>query len=189
MRKYLLIIFLALFSFSAIHAEIEWTLSEDGTLTISGTGDMPDYGHIGGYPSNIDSAPWYSQREKIHNVVIENGVKNIGNYSFSRCSRLVSVSIPNSVTSIGNRAFLGCCNLISIVIPNSVTEIKSGAFCGCSGLTSITFKGNMPPLFDKNVFKDVNKSIPVHVPANSIEAYKEALKDYFEEGSIQALQR
>ena len=42
MRKYLLLIFFALFSFSAIHAEIEWTLSDDGTLTISGT-DMPDY--------------------------------------------------------------------------------------------------------------------------------------------------
>ena len=29
-------------AFNAIHAEITWTLSDDGTLTISGT-DMPDY--------------------------------------------------------------------------------------------------------------------------------------------------
>lgn len=58
MRKYLLLIFFVLFSFSAIHAEIEWTLSDDGTLTISGT-DMPDYGS--------GKAPWYSQRYQISN--------------------------------------------------------------------------------------------------------------------------
>ena len=58
MRKYLLLIFFALFSFSVIHAEIEWTLSDDGTLTISGT-DMPDYGS--------GKAPWYSQRYQISN--------------------------------------------------------------------------------------------------------------------------
>ena len=56
MRKYSLLLFLALFSFSAIHAEVDWSLSADGTLTISGT-DMPNY--------EYGSAPWYSQRESI----------------------------------------------------------------------------------------------------------------------------
>ena len=52
-------------AFNAIHAEITWTLSKDGTLTISGT-DMPDY-------SSSNYAPWYSQREKIKEIVIEDG--------------------------------------------------------------------------------------------------------------------
>jgi hypothetical protein len=37
---------------NAIHAEITWNLSDDGTLTISGTGDMDDY------TSSKTSAPW-----------------------------------------------------------------------------------------------------------------------------------
>ncbi len=56
MRKNLLLLVLTLFSFFAIHAEIEWTVSNDGTLTISGT-NMPNY--------EYGSAPWYSQRESI----------------------------------------------------------------------------------------------------------------------------
>ena len=43
MRKNILLLLFTLFSFSAIHAEITSTLSDDGTLTISGTGDMPDF--------------------------------------------------------------------------------------------------------------------------------------------------
>ena len=68
MKKSLLLILLSIYSFTTIHAEITWTLSDDGTLTISGT-DMPDYNSY---------CPWYSQRGKIKEVVIENGVMNIG---------------------------------------------------------------------------------------------------------------
>ena len=143
MRKYLLLIFFALFSFSAIHAEIEWTLSDDGTLTISGT-DMPDYGYIGRYyPTSDNTAPWYSQREKILNVVIEKGVKNIGNCAFYGCSCLTSAIIPNSVTSIGSSAFYYCSCLTSVIIPNSVTNIGYEAFRDCSALTSITIPNSV----------------------------------------------
>ena len=80
MRKTLLLLLLTLFSFSAIHAEIdgniEWNLFDDGTLTISGT-DMPDY-----ITSN-KRTPWYSRREEIKKVVIKKGVTNIGINAFS----------------------------------------------------------------------------------------------------------
>ena len=42
MKKKLLLVLLTMLSFNAIHAEITWKLSDDGTLTISGT-DMPNY--------------------------------------------------------------------------------------------------------------------------------------------------
>ncbi len=97
---------------------------------------MPDYY----YP---DNAPWYSQRDKIKKVVIENGVTSIGHLAFKGCSNLTSVTLPNSVTSIGGSAFWECSGLTSITIPNSVTSIGSGAFSGCTGLTSIIVeKGN-----------------------------------------------
>ena len=140
MRKTLLLLILTLFSFSAIHAQITSTLSDDGTLTISGTGNMPDFSIN---VNNRTTAPWDSQRDKIKTVVIKDGVTSIGKYAFFWCSGLTSITIPNSVTSIGEHAFANCSGLTSITIPNSVTSIGNGAFSGCSGLTSITIPNSV----------------------------------------------
>ncbi|MBO4483317.1 MAG: leucine-rich repeat protein, partial [Prevotella sp.] len=98
MKKYLLIIIFALFSFSATNAETEWKLSDDGTLTISGT-DMPDYTAKIENGKVCVSAPWYSQKNKIKKIVIEDGVTSIGDWAFPECKNLTSITIPNSVTS------------------------------------------------------------------------------------------
>ena len=111
-------------------------------------------------------------------ITIPNSVTSIGGHAFWDCSGLTSITIPNSVTSIGDYAFYKCSNLTSITIPNSVTNIGDYAFGDCSGLTSITFERSTPPEFGKKVFYAVNKSIPVYVPANSREEYKNALKDF-----------
>lgn len=85
---------------------LTWTLDTAGTLTISGTGAMTDYGY--------DSAPWTDMRDAIHSVVIESGVTTIGAYAFYNCSSLQSITIPESVTTIGYLAFYGCTNLEEI---------------------------------------------------------------------------
>ena len=108
---------------------LTWTLSDDGVLTISGTGAMTDYSA---------SVPWYSSRSSITSVIISDGVTSIGDKAFYNCSSLTSVTIPNSVTSIGDFAFDGCSGLTSVTIPNSVTSIGDYAFWYCSGLTSVT---------------------------------------------------
>ena len=95
---------------------------------------MPDYNYF---------APWYSQREKINKVVIENGVTNIGVNAFYQCNNLNSITIPNSVANIGGNAFSECLGLTSVTIPNSVTSIGAGAFGGCSALTSVTIPNSV----------------------------------------------
>lgn len=127
MKKSLLLILLSIFSFATIHAEITWTLSDDGTLTISGT-NMPDY---------FDNTPWSYRQDEINNVVIREGVTNISCYAFSGCWALNSIYIPNTVTSIGDHAFYFCSALQSITIPKSVTSIGKEAFYYCPSLTSI----------------------------------------------------
>ena len=67
-------------------------------------------------------------------VVIPEGVTNIGASAFSGCSSLASVVIPEGVTSIGDSAFSGCSRLTSVVIPEGVTSIGARAFYGCKGL-------------------------------------------------------
>ena len=125
MKRYIILVMLSIISFGSIHAEVSWTLSDGGTLTIWGT-DMPDY--------DFNTNPWYSQEAKIKEIIIENGVTKIGTYAFYNCYNLTSVTIPNSVKSIGDYAFYGCSGLFYVTIPNSVKSIGDYAFYGCSGL-------------------------------------------------------
>ena len=111
---------------------LTWTLSEDGTLTISGTGNMSDYSYSG------NDAPWHPYSSQIVSVFIESGVTSIGSYAFNGCSSLTNVSIPDSVATIGNGAFYECSNLASVTIPEDVTSIAPFAFYGCSSLASVS---------------------------------------------------
>ena len=129
--KKIILLFLCVISFNAIHAKVTWTLSGDGTLTISGTGEMGNYSGFYENDEYFCTAPWFDQHDKVKNIVIENGVTSIGDFAFYGCSSTISVTIPNSVTSIGHYAFIGCTNLTSITIPNSVTSIGNLAFYGC----------------------------------------------------------
>jgi len=101
------------------------TLNE-GTLTISGSGDMRDFWGIGG---DFWGSP-------ITNVVIEDGVTNIGVAAFSGVTSLTSVTIGNSVITIKQDAFRNT-GLTSLSIPNSVTFISDCAFCGTNSLREI----------------------------------------------------
>ncbi len=84
-------------------ADVTATLDADeGTLTISGTGNMVDW-------TTIESLPWTADRPQITKVVIEDGVTNIGNFAFYNCQNLTEISIGNSVMSItsGSNTFYG----------------------------------------------------------------------------------
>ncbi|MBR0277757.1 MAG: leucine-rich repeat domain-containing protein, partial [Clostridia bacterium] len=115
---------------------VNWTLDDNGTLTISGTGSMTIY------PS-YSSVPWYNSRSSIKTVVIQGGVTSIGIEAFYNCNSLTSITIPDSVTSIGYCAFYGCTGLTSITIPDSVTSIGNYAFQNCSRLTLITISNSV----------------------------------------------
>ncbi len=132
---------------------ITWNLA-DSVLTISGTGEMEDY-------AELDSIPWYSNRESIKSAIIEDGVTSIGDYAFYNCVNLTSVTIPNNVTSIGN-----------------------GAFDGCSNLNTITNHATIPQPLDPDgisVFGGVPLTCTLYVPAESIALYQAAdvWKDFY----------
>ena len=105
-------------------------------------------------------------------VTIPNRVTSIAKGCFEDCSSLTSVTIPNGVTNIGERAFYGCENLTSVTIPNGVTTIQSRAFMGCVSITSITCKVLNPPSVGEATFVGVNRYIPLYVPAESVNLYK-----------------
>lgn len=108
---------------------LTWTLDDNGTLTVSGTGDMWNYDYaIPEWSSDIKKKPGENYRDKITAIYINDGVTSIGGSAFSECSVLTSVTIPDSVTMIGAIAFSGCKALENITIPDSVMRIGSYAF-------------------------------------------------------------
>ena len=119
--------------------KLTWSLSDDGTLTISGTGKMKDYGDNYG----MSVAPWYVGSSQVKTVIIEDGVTSIGDRAFDGCTKLTRVVIPDSVTSIGYSSFRGCYSLPSVAIPDSVTSIGDSAFAYCKVLTGITLSGSV----------------------------------------------
>lgn len=117
---------------------ISWTLYDNGTLVISGTGDMPDYGSWMG--SDDDMVPWYG--ETIKTITIEEGISSIGNYSFEELYDLESVELPESLHKIGDGAFKECSSLQRIDL-KSVTILGSAVFYECKALSSINLSNKI----------------------------------------------
>jgi len=113
---------------------VTWFVSDKGELIISGSGKM----NLRNINSRTNIIPWVEYYDEITSIIIQDGITDICNGSFSGCFNAKSIIIPESVTSIGDSAFYGCRSLTSITIPNGVTSIGSYAFCGCRSLTSIT---------------------------------------------------
>ena len=96
-------------------------------------------------------------------------------YMYLNGELVTELVIPEGVTSIGEWAFSGCSSLTAITLPESVTSIGNWAFANCHSLISITCEATTPPtITDNDAFYRVDRSIPVYVPAGSVEAYKVA---------------
>lgn len=149
---------------------IKWTYDSDTeTLVVSGEGEVKDY---------FDSS-YYSIRNDIKYIKIENGITNIADGVFSACLQLTSVSFPNSlksignntfsgcsnltnvifsdsITTIGNYTFSGCSNLINIILPDSITNMGYGVFCGCSNLKNIKLSNNLTNIYSASFSGCIN---------------------------------
>ena len=124
----------------------------------------------------------YFYGSRFTSVKVDDNVTRVGNFAFWNCNTIQSVILSETVTAIGGNAFYGCSSLASIILPDGVTSIGGSAFEDCSGLTSITSMAVVPPTIgNAYTFYNVDKSIPVYVPAASLDDYKAAeyWKDFF----------
>ncbi len=122
---------------------LTWTLYDNGTLIISGTGTMFDY--------NDGSAPWYLYRESIQRIVIEDEVCNIGSCAFDSCFAVTEVAIGNAVESIGSWAFASCSNLRQIDIGKNVNFIAAWAFAYSSRLGMVRLSDSLTKMEGGNI--------------------------------------
>ena len=124
-----------------IEDNLTWKLYEDGTLNISGTGAMKNYG----YSNNRSPVFWNTD---VTSIVIEEGVTSIGNEAFHLCRNLISITIPKTLKSIGNNAFYDCTSLTSVTIPGNVESIGESAFYYCDNLTDVTLQDGVKSIGD-----------------------------------------
>ena len=119
---------------------ITWTLYDDGTLIVAGSGDMvmpkinswPWRPTITPTPTSKYSYWWDNSnsekdyREKIKKIIIKEGITSISN--FFGMKNLTYVKIPTSVTKVENPdiecAFDNDYRLVGITIPASVTSLN-----------------------------------------------------------------
>lgn len=106
----------------------QWDLSDDGVLTISGTGPMPEYEN--------EESPWGSQKDTIQTIVIEEGITTVSRGIFMGMSNLREVKLPSTAGYIEKGAFCDCAALERIDL-GGVCVIDDYAFQGTKSLTSI----------------------------------------------------
>ena len=163
--------------------EIKKVIIKDGVTNI-GNNAFFDYPALTSVeiPNSVTSIgeSAFFQCTRLTSVTIGNSLTRIGKHAFENCVALLSVEFPNSLTNIEESAFVNCFVLTSITIPNSVTSIGNNAFVNCVNLKSFTFKGSTPPELAINSIFTTSIKIPVYVPANSIEVYKDALGDNYD---------
>lgn len=95
-------------------SNLEWYISEDSVLHISGQGAMANYYEY------AETAPWDAYRDVIKEVIFPDNITHIGDEAFKKCSVLQSVSIPAKVSSIGSATFMDCSSLTYVNTPDLV---------------------------------------------------------------------
>ena len=139
---------------SCLHWEVSTGVLSGKTLTISGTGAMPDFD----FP-NGNLAPWWNYEAlgmltsfgnfklegELKKVVIKDGVTNVGDYALFFLPAATQVTLPESVTSIGRYGIAMCSKLTGLSIPKGVTGIGDFGLAG-NGLTAITLPDGLQSL-------------------------------------------
>ena len=126
---------------SCLHWEVSTGVLSGKTLTISGTGAMPDFD----FP-NGNLAPWWNYEAlgmltsfgnfklegELKKVVIKDGVTNVSNYALFFLPAATQITLPESVTSIGRYGIALCSKLNGISLPRAVTAISDFGLAGNS---------------------------------------------------------
>lgn len=139
---------------NCLHWKVTSTLTSK-TLTITGTGAMPDFD----FP-NGNLAPWWNYealgmnaiseidfdiKGNLKRVIIGDGVTNVGDYALFFLPAATQITLPESVTSIGRYGIGLCSKLTGMSIPKAVTAIGDFGLAG-DGLTAVTLPDGLQTL-------------------------------------------
>ena len=161
----------ALFSSSMVHAFDFLALNEDGVIIYySILSSKERTCKVARDPAGYSDTIRIPERVSYNSVEFQ--VVGIDNNAFGACFDLTSVEIPETVTIIGQGAFSNCHNLASITIPSGVSIIEASAFSACYRLTSITIPSGVS-IISAGAFHYCTSLTSIAIPdgVTSIERY------------------
>ena len=113
--------------------DVEWSLESNGTLNITGTGDMYDYNYYDTDDGFEIDQPWFYYEPYITQIAMSNNITSVGDYAFATLYNVNNIKLSSNLRKIGETAFSGC-SITNITIPNKVTSIGEMAFFYCKEL-------------------------------------------------------
>ena len=99
--------------------------------------------------TSIKSSNIHHNNEHIAEITLPNGIKWIGEHTFSQYTNLSKITLPDSIISIGKDAFLGCSKLKEITIPNGIRVIRDNTFINCTSLTKLSLPNSVTEIRTK----------------------------------------
>lgn len=128
---------------------VNWSLSQDGTLTISGSGKMYNYEEFG-------SAPWFENNasKAILNVEVENGVESICQAAFYDTS-IVSLVLPDSIKEISFASITHCNNLQYLVLSDNIESLPENSVSYNDSLTYIHMPQKLKSIGNNAFLEDI----------------------------------
>ena len=138
----------AQYPISGTTGDCTWTLEENGTLTLSGSGKT-DSGMlpfaekikkviVKGEVDTVNDE-LFMQCRHLTEVVIEDGVRAIGKDTFGNCEKLTKLTLGNGLESLDDYAFSACDSLESIEMPDSLKTFGDYVFQYCYKLKNVRF--------------------------------------------------
>ena len=118
-----------------------YKISPQGTLYVKANGSSTTTGHWQDSQAN-PTGPWYSQRNDITKIIIDDSVSQIGLRAFSQLKNVSTIILPENLTVVGAAAFQSCKGLSEIQLPSGLTTIESYAFA-TTGLTEISIPSSV----------------------------------------------
>ena len=102
-------------------------------------------------------------------------VTYVSRHAFADCRRLTDVVLPDGIHDIGDQSFMNCSSLRTIVLPSGTKFIWPYAFRGCTKLQRIEVSAIEPPDSYNDVFDERTlRFATLVVPASSAATYRNA---------------
>ena len=138
--------------------DVSWSISDSGTLTVSGEGTIPNY-------TRSVVAPWNSYAKQIRKIVVADGITSVGDYAFYNLSKATSIELASSVKSLGTQFIRGTA-ITSVTLP-AVERLEEQAFARADSLTTIIAGESVKDIYGTVFFSE---TVTIKAPSGSASA-------------------
>lgn len=117
----------------------------------------------------------YPNGKEDADVVVNENVKELGDYAFYGANNIKTLTIPEGITDIADQAIRQMNSLETIILPSSITRIGFGTFYNCNIKDIILYAVNPPEYWGVDLSWLENATL--YVPEASVDTYKNS--DYW----------